>query len=93
MNASAPRRVLSDRAPDRLVVLLLLIAAVMGLAATVILKPIPPLATESPNQTAGRPDRPAHAVTPATFIDHSVVDWDRVPLSDPDLLSAGAFGN
>jgi hypothetical protein len=94
MNASALRRVLPTRAPDRLVVLLLLIAAVMGLAATVILDQAPPLATEHVKQITAPPDKGlGHIGTPATLIDHSAIDWDRVPLSEPDLLSALAYGN
>ena len=95
MNTSALRRVLPASAPGRLVVLVLLAAALMGLAAAVVLEPIPPVAVIAAGQTAAPPTTELGPVSaPAPFIDHSAIDWDRVPMSpDPSPLSVAAYGS
>jgi hypothetical protein len=94
MNASVLRKTLPTGAPVRLVVLLFLVAVLMALAASLLLEPVlsSPVATV---QTVMPPDTWAGPVrAPSPFIDHSVVDWDRVPLeSDPSPPAVAAYGN
>ncbi len=95
MNTSAHHHVLPASAPARLVVLVLLAAALMGLAAAVVLEPAPPLAAMAAGQTDAPPTTGVGPVSaPVPFIDHSAIDWDRVPMSpDPSPLSVAAYGS
>ncbi len=95
MNASVLRKTLPTSASGRLVLLLLLAAVLMGLAAAVVLDPLPHIPAEGAVETTSPPNTWAGPVSvPAPWIDHTAVDWDRVPMApDPSPLSVAAYGN
>ena len=95
MNASVLRKTLPTRASGRLVLLLLLAAVLMGLAAAVVLDPLPSIPAEGAVETTLPANtRTGRVSAPKPWIDHAAVDWDRVPMEpDPSPLSVAAYGN
>jgi hypothetical protein len=88
-------RTLPASAPGRLIGLLLIAAVLMGVAAAVVLEPHSPAWADGAVETAGPAPAWARPVSaPPPLIDHSAIDWDRLPVEpNPSPLSVAAYGD